>query len=168
MLKAAMKILLAVALVATPIAFFPQVAHAQSGDEQRAYQAGYNNGVNDRNKGKPLNLKTGNWHGDNLRAYERGYEDGYNRRRQDWHGGPGHDYDHGQYNQAAPSYGQNDAQRRAYQAGFNNGANDRSKGKPLNLTTGNWHGENLDYYRRGYEDGYRGRGQGHDHHDHYR
>ncbi len=51
--------------------------YAQNNDTQRAYSAGYNNGVNDRSRNKPLNLKTGNWHGINLQAYERGYEDGY-------------------------------------------------------------------------------------------
>jgi hypothetical protein len=51
--------------------------YAQNNDTQRAYQAGYNNGVNDRMRNKPLNLRTGNWHGVNLQAYERGYQSGY-------------------------------------------------------------------------------------------
>lgn len=51
--------------------------YAQNNDTQRAYQAGYNNGVNDRSRNKGLNLKTGNWHGINLQAYQQGYEAGY-------------------------------------------------------------------------------------------
>ena len=49
---------------------------------------------------------------------------------------------------------------RAYQAGYNNGVNDRMRNKPLNLTTGNWHGVNLQNYQRGYQDGYRSGGGG--------
>jgi Ni/Co efflux regulator RcnB len=51
--------------------------YAQNNDTQRAYQAGYNNGVNDRMRNKSLNLRTGNWRGINLQAYDRGYQDGY-------------------------------------------------------------------------------------------
>ena len=44
---------------------------------QRAYDAGFNNGVKDRLRFKPFNLYTTKWHGYNLQAYERGYRDGY-------------------------------------------------------------------------------------------
>jgi hypothetical protein len=42
--------------------------------------------------------------------------------------------------------------------------NDREHNKSLNLKTGNWHGENLEAYRKGYEEGYRKAERG-DHHD---
>lgn len=158
MFRAGIKMMLVIVLAAAPVMFVPRQAQAQNDAEHRAYQAGYNNGVNDRNHNKPLNLKTDNWHGQNLQAYERGYQDGYRSvgHGNNWeHNGEGnqgwgHDHDN-------MANGQNDAQRRAYEAGFNNGANDRSHNKPLNLKTDNWHGENLNYYRRGYEDGYNGR-----------
>ncbi len=172
MFKTGIKIVLGIALAATPVAFLSQPTQAQNNDQQRAYNAGYQNGVNDRNQNKPLNLKTGNWHGQNLSAYQRGYEEGYrsagrpergprdadhdrdhDRDHRDWD----HDHDRDRHDdRGAPNW--SDAQRRAYQAGFQNGVNDRAKNKPLNLTTGNWHNENLPVYQEGYQDGYRGRG----------
>lgn len=175
MFKTGMKIILGIALAVTPIAFVSQPAHAQSGDEQRAYNAGHQNGVNDRNQNKPLNLKTGNWHGQNLAAYQRGYEDGYRSagrpergardddryREHDRDGDHHEDHDRDRdrdRNDYRGAQNWTDAQRRAYQAGFQNGVNDRSRNKPLNLTTGNWHNENLPVYQEGYQDGYRGKG----------
>ena len=160
MFKAGIKVMLVVALAASPIVFVPRTAHAQSDAERRAYQAGYNNGVNDRNQNKPLNLKTDNWHGQNLQSYQRGYEEGYRSagRGTGYHGeehqGWGHD------NNTNMGNGQNDAEQRAYQAGYNNGVNDRNQNKPLNLRTDNWHGENLQFYERGYQEGYRSAGHG--------
>lgn len=174
MFRSGMKLVLAAALAATPVVVLPTVAQAQQPDTQRAYQAGYNNGVNDRNQNKPLNLSTGNWKGVNLQAYQRGYEDGYRRtgNGRGYNGNYGYagHYGHYGYNQpgyhGAPAYGnpgyyggaQNADTQRAYQAGFNNGVNDRSRNKPMNLSTGNWKGVNLQAYQRGYEEGYhRGR-----------
>ncbi len=171
-MKTGIKLVLAAALAATPVVVLPQAAQAQQPDTQRAYQAGYNNGVNDRSQGKPLNLKTGNWKGINLQAYERGYENGYRSTgragaynngypNNGWHHDRDWDRDHNQgyYPQGAygpNAYGaQNNDTQRAYQAGYNNGVNDRARNKPLNLKTDNWRGINLDSYRRGYEDGYR-------------
>ena len=84
MLKTFRNAALALAIGAAPLLMVPAQAHAQwygygqnNNDTQRAYQAGYNNGVNDRSRNKSLNLKTDNWHGVNLQAYERGYQDGY-------------------------------------------------------------------------------------------
>jgi len=133
MLKLATTIMLAVAVFATSVLISPVPAQAQYDAQQRAYEAGYQNGVNDRSQNKPLNLSTENWHGQNLIVYQRGYEDGYGKR----------------------SYGQNDAERRAYQAGYQNGVNDRNQNKRLNLSTENWHGQNLNAYQRGYREGYR-------------
>jgi len=214
MFKSGMKLVLTAALAATPMVVLPQVAQAQQPDTQRAYQAGYNNGVNDRNQGKALNLKTGNWHGINLQAYQQGYENGYRSAGTAYNNGqrygyPQAGYGYGQYgNNGYGQYGNNNerwhrdhrdrdrdhdrdrdrdrdrynqgyygnggyypqagygvygngayannsALQRAYQAGYNNGVNDRMRNKPLNLKTGNWHGVNLNSYRRGYEDGYR-------------
>ena len=172
MLRAVTKIVLVLALGATPVMIVPQSAHAQTSAEQRAYQAGFQNGVNDRNQNKPLNLKTDNWHGENLNVYQRGYEDGYRHRGNGQYGhnngyGHGHDGDHDRDDQArggwngnggyvgAPAGYATDAERRAYQAGLQNGQNDRRQNKSLNLKTDNWKGQNLTAYQRGYEDGYR-------------
>ncbi len=167
MLKIASRIMLALALCAAPALITPALAQ-HTDAERRAYQAGYQNGVNDHNRNKPLNLKTGNWKGQNLVAYRRGYEDGYRSR------GNRHDtYDHDRNNDrghdryGAPGTQRTDAERRAYEAGYQNGVNDRNRNKPLNLTTGNWKGQNLTAYRQGYEEGYRGRGRD-EHHDHNR
>lgn len=160
MFKAGLKLMLVAALATAPIAFVPRAAYAQSDAQQRAYQAGYNNGVNDRNQNKPLNLKTDNWHGQNLQSYQNGYQDGYRSagRGTGYHdGNQGWDHNNNGWNQNNNNVGnaQTDAQRRAYQAGYNNGVNDRNQNKPLNLKTDNWHGENLPFYQRGYQDGYR-------------
>jgi ribosome modulation factor len=116
-------------------------AYPQTSPEQRAYQAGFQNGQNDRSRNRPMNLTTDNWQGQNLTAYRRGYEDGYRGRGN----GP----------IGAPMGYTTDAERRAYQAGFQNGQNDRSRNKPMNLKTDNWNGQNLTAYQRGYQDGYR-------------
>src|SRR2546423_6505937 len=79
------RFVLATALGAAPLVMLPVQAHAQWGNYgqydnnalQRAYQAGYNNGVNDANQRKALNLTTSKWQGANLQSYQRGYESGY-------------------------------------------------------------------------------------------
>ena len=66
------------ALSATPFCVSPIVAHAQDVDQdQRAYQMGYQNGVNDAQEGRPMNLKTDDWHGNRVNIYQRGYQKGY-------------------------------------------------------------------------------------------
>jgi hypothetical protein len=180
MLRTATKIVLVLALGATPVLIAPPSAQAQTSAEQRAYQAGFQNGVNDRNQNKPLNLRTDNWHGENLSVYQRGYEDGYRHRGNGQYGNHGydnrsynngygydHDGDHDRDDQARGGWNGNggyvgnsagyntDAERRAYQAGFQNGQNDRRQNKSLNLKTDNWKGQNLSAYQRGYEEGYR-------------
>jgi hypothetical protein len=173
---------LALALGVAPLLMVPVQAHAQwngygqnNNDTQRAYQAGYNNGVNDRNRNKSMNLRTDNWKGINLQSYERGYREGYRSsggygrgnggyeggdrdrdrdRDEAYHGGS--PYGGGPYG----GNGQNNDTQRAYQAGFNNGVNDRNKNKSMNLRTDNWRGVNLQAYERGYQDGYRGGGRG--------
>jgi ribosome modulation factor len=150
----------------TPVLLTPTQAYAQNDARERAYQAGFQNGVNDRRQNKPLNLKTDNWKGENLQVYQKGYESGYRSGERGGYGGGGYgdnrgygDRGPGAYGQGGPypsgGYGQNDARQRAFQAGFQNGVNDRRQNKPLNLKTDNWKGENLEAYRKGYEEGYR-------------
>jgi ribosome modulation factor len=171
MLKIATRIALALAFCITPALITPALAQ-RTNAEQRAYQAGYQNGVNDRNQNKPLNLTTGNWKGQNLIAYRKGYENGYrnrengqgtyNRDHADDRGrGRDRDRDRGDDRDRDREGGtqRTDAEQRAYQAGYQNGVNDRNRNKPLNLTTGNWKGQNLTAYQQGYRDGYRGRGR---------
>ena len=98
MLRTATKIVLVLALGATPVLIAPRSAQAQTSAEQRAYQAGFQNGVNDRNQNKPLNLRTDNWHGENLSVYQRGYEDGYRHRGHGNYGYDNHGYDNRSYN----------------------------------------------------------------------
>jgi hypothetical protein len=106
MLQNLRRFVFALALGAMLFMMVPVRAHAQYGQssaEQRAYQAGYNNGVNDANQHKPLNLTTGNWKGVNLQAYQRGYQAGYRNENRTVSGGNGgegngrdrdHDRDH--------------------------------------------------------------------------
>jgi hypothetical protein len=92
MLQNLRRFVFALALGATLFMMAPVQAHAQYGQnstEQRAYQAGYNNGVNDANQHKPLNLTTGNWKGSNLQAYQRGYQAGYRSENRNLNGGNG-------------------------------------------------------------------------------
>jgi hypothetical protein len=61
-----------------PLTLSPVLLHAQQvNEDQRAYDAGYQNGVNDARRHKGMNLTTSDWHGDRLDAYQRGYEQGY-------------------------------------------------------------------------------------------
>jgi ribosome modulation factor len=60
-----------------PVCIAPVQVYAQNNARQQAYQAGYQNGVNDREHNKSMDLKTGNWHGENLEAYQKGYQNGY-------------------------------------------------------------------------------------------
>jgi len=122
-----------------------------------------------------MNLATGKWNGVNLQAYQRGYETGYRSQNRNvggyrnnggynnggYYGGDrdrdrDRDRDHGAYSYGG--YGQNNVSQQAYQAGYNNGMNDRSRGKSMNLGTGKWNGVNRQAYERGYEDGYRSAG----------
>ena len=189
MLQNLRRYLLALALGAAPLVVLSVPAHAQWGygqwgngqnsTEQRAYQAGYNNGVNDANQHKAMNLNTGKWNGVNLQAYQRGYEAGYRSENRSAGGNYGGNYGYGRYGDRDRGYGDRDRDRgyrdqggyygygqnngteqRAYQAGYNNGVNDRNRNKPMNLGTGKWNGVNLQAYQRGYEAGYRSSGRG--------
>ena len=56
--------------------------HAQQvNEDQRAYQTGYQNGVNAARDNRPMNNNTDDWHGDRLNVYQQGYQQGYNSVR---------------------------------------------------------------------------------------
>jgi hypothetical protein len=135
-------LLLAIGVGLVPLFVSPVHMHAQVNEIQRAHDAGYENGVNAARQNKPMNLNTGDWHGDRLTAYQRGYEEGYRSVRP---GGA----------EGWRSY-QDKEDQRAWQAGFENGRRDHEHGRPMNLNNGNWHGDRLEIYRRGYEEGYHG------------
>jgi len=54
---------------------------SHDGDSQRAYQAGYANGMNAGRRHEAMNVETGDWHGDRLTAYQEGYREGYRNGR---------------------------------------------------------------------------------------
>jgi hypothetical protein len=136
-----------VALGVTPALLCPVVMHAQQvSEDQRAYQAGYQNGVNAARNNRPMNNNTDDWHGDRLNMYQQGYQAGYNSVR----GGVG-------------EFAKDPERQRAYQAGYENGANAAEHNRPMNANSGDWHGDRLQAYQEGYERGYRSvRGEHHD------
>ncbi len=134
-------LLLAIGIAVAPL-YLSQVAVAAPQNEmQRAHDTGYQNGVNAARQNKPMNLNTGDWHGDRLTAYQQGYQEGYRSVR-----GGGEEW--GAYHDTE--------MQKAYQAGFRNGVRAREENHPMNLNTGDWHGDRLDAYHKGYEQGYRG------------
>ncbi len=120
----------------------PRAAQAQQDEVQRAYNTGYQNGVNDARRNRPMNMNTGDWHGDRLTSYQRGYREGY-----DSAAGIHGDRDH--HNFADP-----EAQR-AYQTGYDNGLHDAQRNRAMNPKTDDWHGDRLQAYQQGYDEGYR-------------
>ena len=136
---------LCLALGATPFCAAPIVAHAQDQDvdqDQRAYQMGYQNGVNDAQAGRAMNLKTDDWHGNRVNIYQRGYQKGYDSVK-----------GYGSQGAFNPNQYQGEDQQ-AYQAGYQNGMNDAHSGRAMNIATDNWHGDRLSIYQRGYQQGY--------------
>lgn len=127
-----------------PLCLSPVLLHAQN-ENQRAYDAGYQNGVNDARAHREMNNHTDNWHGDRVNDYQRGYMEGY--RSVDG----GHDHEMGAH---AP-YADPEAQR-AYESGFQNGVHDRERNRPADANSNDWHGDRLSAYQRGYDDGYHG------------
>ena len=141
-------LLLLAGIAAAPLYFRPTPLIAQQDEVQRAYDTGYQNGVNDARRNRPMNMKTDDWHGDRLTSYQRGYEEGYRTIAGRSEG---------------RRYSDPEAQR-AYETGFRNGEHARESSRPMNLKTDDWHGDRLEAYRQGYEDGYSGR-RDHDDHD---
>ncbi len=120
----------------------PTTLHAQDVQAQRAYEAGYQNGVNDARQNKPMNNSTDDWHGDRLTAYQRGYREGYASIAGYRHGG------HRNHNYADP-----EAQK-AYEAGYRDGMRDGQNSRTMHPDTDDWHGDRLTAYQEGYEEGY--------------
>jgi hypothetical protein len=145
MLKQIRNLAFCVALGAAPIVLTPVLSHAQQvNEDQRAYQAGFQNGVNDAQRNRPMNNTTSDWHGDRVNFYQQGYQKGYESVR-------GHE--HEAMRGPAPANYQGE-DRRAYDAGFQNGVNDAQRHHAMNMGTGDWHGDRLNIYQQGYEQGY--------------
>ena len=139
-----------------PLCLSPVLLHAQQvNEDQRAYDTGYQNGVNAARRNQPMNLNTGDWHGDRLNAYQRGYREGYESIT-GHHAG-----DHGYV--AAPHF-QDEESERAYQTGYQNGVRDAERNRAMNPSTGDWHGDRLQAYQQGYQRGY----EATRHHEDYR
>ncbi len=51
--------------------------YAQDQESQRAFQAGYQNGLRDAQRNHSMNMRTDDWHGERLQAYHEGYREGY-------------------------------------------------------------------------------------------
>ena len=118
----------------------------QVNEDQRAYQTGYQNGVNDARRNKPMNMQTGDWHGNRLNEYQRGYQEGYKSAAH---------YDE-HHEAAVGAYSHDPESQKAFDSGYQNGVRDREHHKEMNDNSGDWHGERLEAYRKGYEEGYRG------------
>jgi ribosome modulation factor len=142
-----------IALGATPFYAVPLLCNAQQVDEdQRAYQVGYQNGVNDAQSGKPMNLHTGDWHGNRLNIYQNGYQKGYDSVK-----------GYGARGARGPDQYQGE-DRSAYEAGYQNGADDARNNRSMNISTNNWHGDRVNIYQQAYREGYdsvKGYGAGH-------
>lgn len=145
-----------VALGVTPVLLAPVLMQAQQvNEDQRAYQTGYQNGVNAARANRPMNNSTDDWHGDRLTAYQQGYREGYNSVRSDHREG---DHD---------GYAKDPERQRAFQTGYQNGVNAAQRNRPMNMNTDDWHGDRLQAYQEGYQQGYRSvAGEHHDHDDH--
>ena len=143
MVKQLRNLAFCLALGATPFCAAPVVAHAQQVDQdQRAYQMGYQNGVNDAQGGRPMNMTTDDWHGNRVNIYQRGYQKGYDSVK-----------GYGTQGGLNPNQYQGEDQQ-AYQAGYQNGTNDAHNGRAMNMATDNWHGDRVNIYQRGYQQGY--------------
>jgi hypothetical protein len=146
-----------------PLCLSPLPAQAQQNQEdQRAYQTGYEHGVNDAQRNRPMNSNTDDWHGQRNTLYREGYEKGYSTVR----GYGTHRDEHGYV--AGGQYGNyaNDPEsQRAYQTGYQHGVRDAEQHRAMNMNTDDWHGERLQAYRQGYEHGYRNIGVRHGDHD---
>src|SRR5271165_407672 len=106
-------VFLFVGLAVAPIYLLaPRTAQAQQDEVQRAYNTGYQNGVNAARRNQPMNMNTDDWHGDRLTAYQKGYREGY--ESSGYRGDGDHDHDRDHHNYTDP-----EAQR-AFQTGYQN------------------------------------------------
>ena len=111
-------LLLTIGIGMAPLYLLPVPMHGQENEMQRAHDAGYQNGVTDARRNRPMNPNTGDWHGDRLTAYQRAYEEGY----QSVAGS----------NNGARYYNDPESQR-AFQTGYNNGMRAAQENRPMNL-----------------------------------
>ncbi len=143
MLKQLRNLAFCLALGAAPVVVSPVLMHAQDVDQdQRAYQMGYQNGVNDAQAGRPMNMQTSDWHGNRVNIYQHGYQKGYDSVK-----------GYGKQGAFNPNMYQGEDQQ-AYQAGYQNGMNDAHNNRTMNMATDNWHGDRLNIYQKGYQQGY--------------
>lgn len=87
MLKQLRNLAFCIALGLTPFCITPVLSHAQSQTEldQRAYQTGYQNGVNAAQSGRAMNMNTEDWHGNRYNIYQEGYQAGYRNAGREHH-----------------------------------------------------------------------------------
>jgi len=52
-------------------------------------------------------------------------------------------------------HAQQNEMQRAHDSGFQAGVNDARANRPMNMNSGDWHGDRLTAYQHGYEEGYR-------------
>jgi hypothetical protein len=142
MTKHLRSIALMVGIGLVPVLLTPVPANAQN-ENQRAYDAGFQNGVNTAREHRPMNLTTGDWHGDRVNDYQRGYREGYESIV-------------GHHDQPVADYAHDPEAQRAFQAGYDRGLRDREQHRGMDEQTGDWHGDRLEAYRRGYEEAYSG------------
>jgi ribosome modulation factor len=149
------------ALAMTSFAVSPVLSHAQSQSEldQRAYQTGYQNGVNAAQNNHPMNMNTDDWHNQRLTIYQQGYQQGYNSVRGAAAAQPG-------YPAAAAPMQYQDEDQRAYQTGYRNGFNAAKNNRDMNMNTDDWHGNRYTIYQQGYQAGFHA-GEHERHHDGY-
>ena len=89
-----------------------------------------------------MNMHTGDWHGNRLDIYHRGYQKGYDSVK-------------GYGSQGANGPGQYQGEdRRAYQAGYQNGINAARNNRNMNISTDDWHGDRVNIYQQAYREGY--------------
>lgn len=152
-----------IALAITPFCASPVLSHAQSQSEldQRAYQTGYQNGINAAHNNRPMNMNTDDWHNQRLTIYQQGYQQGYNSVRGVTAAEHGYQGAQAGYPAAGMQYQGED--QRAYQTGYQNGFNAGKNNRDMNMNTDDWHNNRYNIYQQGYQAGYRA-GQHESHH----
>lgn len=131
-----------------PLCLAPVLLHAQQvNEDQRAYDTGYQNGVNAARRNQSMNMNTDDWHGNRLNDYQRGYKEGYQSVA-------GHHVDDHDRGYVATPHFQDQESQRAYQTGYQNGLRDAERNRAMNPSTGDWHGDRLQAYQQGYQQGY--------------
>ncbi len=145
MLKQVRSLAFCLALGAAPLVISPVMAHAQQvNEDQRAYQTGFQNGVNDAQRNRPMNMSTSDWHGNRVNLYQQGYQKGYESVK-------GHEHEAMGMHGGAAFQGED---RKAYDSGYERGVHDAESRRPMNMNTDDWKGDRLHAYQTGYEQGF--------------